>query len=191
MSLVQSPNSSVFSSIETLERILMVHPVQGNLIIPPLCESYHTSGANFDKCAGPIQNNYTCGELAVFPSDYVGVIEVCPFVNGPCALDGPNGVGIPNSDFLLFVSASSTSKESHNRHFSIHLVLIIGDCSGGTLAYASTCMLDSNDNYRPVAGYINICPSVSYLFKHAHCYRLELKNRMLLSSAKQSSLYLF
>ena len=37
---------------------------------------------------------------------------------------------------------------------------ILADCAGGTLAYASACMLDVNDNNRPVAGYINICPSV-------------------------------
>ena len=35
-------------------------------------------------------------------------------------------------------------------------------CSGGTLAYASHCMLDSSDNNRPIAGFINICPSVRY-----------------------------
>ena len=42
-------------------------------------------------------------------------------------------------------------------HNCIHIVT----CSGGTLAYASYCMLDISDNNRPVAGYINICPSVS------------------------------
>jgi len=38
---------------------------------------------------------------------------------------------------------------------------LLGTCNRGTLAYASHCMLDMSDNYRPVAGYINICPSVS------------------------------
>jgi len=166
MSLVQSPNSSVFSSIETLQNILMVHPVQGNLTIPPRCERYHASGTNFDKCASLIQRSYRCGEMAVIPSDYVGVIEVCPSANGPCILDGPDGVGIPDSDFLLFVSAFSTSEDISNTNlFCIYI--LIDDCSGGTLAYASTCMLDSSDNNRPVAGYINICPSVS---NHNQCY---------------------
>ena len=32
------------------------------------------------------------------------------------------------------------------------------------MAYASHCMLDMSDNYRPVAGFINICPSVSLLY---------------------------
>ena len=34
-------------------------------------------------------------------------------------------------------------------------------CFSGALAYASYCMLDISDNNRPVAGHINICPSVS------------------------------
>jgi len=113
MSIVQSPSGSVFRSIETLERLLMVHPVQGNLIIPPNCGNFYTSGANRDKCSGPIQSSYNCGGLAVIPSNYVGVIEVCSSANGPCSLEGPNGAGIPGADFLLFVSASSTGKETH------------------------------------------------------------------------------
>ena len=37
---------------------------------------------------------------------------------------------------------------------------ITANCNRGALAYASQCMLDVSDNNRPVAGYINICPSV-------------------------------
>ena len=49
------------------------------------------------------------------------------------------------------------------KHFSRWLTILSSDsCSGGTLAYASHCMLDMGDNYRPVAGYTNICPSVSW-----------------------------
>ena len=42
------------------------------------------------------------------------------------------------------------------------MYLILAGCSGGTLAYASYCMLDISDNNRPIAGHINICPSVRY-----------------------------
>lgn len=140
---VRPTNSSVSASIETLEKILMVHPVQGNLVIPPMCDAVFTSGPNVGKCQYPLpQNPYECGEQANISEEYIGVREVCTSFDGPCSLQGPNNTGIPNADFLLFVSASSTS-----------------DCAGGTLAYASACMLDVNDNNRPVAGYINVCPS--------------------------------
>ena len=100
---------TVSASIETLERILMVHPVQGNLVIPPSCDEF-TSGPNAGKCRPPLQNtyNYSCGELAVIPQEYIGVREFCSSFNGPCSLQGPNSTGIPDADFLLFVSASST-----------------------------------------------------------------------------------
>ena len=44
---------------------------------------------------------------------------------------------------------------------------IVG-CSGSTLAFASHCVLDSSDNNRPVVGFMNICPLVSYL--HVYIY---------------------
>lgn len=104
-------NDSVSASIETLQRVLMVHPVQGNLVIPPMCDEF-TLGRNVGKCSDPLppQNNYTCGELAVISQEYIGVREVCSTSDGPCTIQGPNGTGIPNADFLLFISASSTRK---------------------------------------------------------------------------------
>ena len=107
---VRSTNSSVSASIETLEKILMVHPVQGNLVIPPICNEF-TSGPNVGKCQYLLpQNLYECGELANISEEYIGVREVCTSLDGPCSLQGPNSTGIPNADFLLFVSASSTCK---------------------------------------------------------------------------------
>jgi len=87
----------------------MVHPVLGNLIIPPTCTEY-TSGVNKGKCRSPLpsQNSYNCGNYGTISSSYIGVREVCnsSSVRSSCTLQGPNGVGIPNADYLLFVSAS-------------------------------------------------------------------------------------
>ena len=103
--------STVSTSIETLQNLLMVHPVQGNLLIPPMCNAVFTSGPNVGKCQYlPPQSEYVCGELAVISPEYIGVREVCTSFDGPCSLQGPNGTGIPNADFLLFVSAFSTCK---------------------------------------------------------------------------------
>ena len=103
--------STVSDSIETLQKVLKVHSVEGNLVIPPLCDEF-TSGPNVGKCQYPLppQSNYDCGELAVISQEYIGVREVCASFDGPCSLQGPNSTGIPNADFLLFVSAFPTCK---------------------------------------------------------------------------------
>ena len=44
-SQVEAPNGPLFNSIKTLSSILMVRPVQGNLVIPPKCKE-HNSGRN-------------------------------------------------------------------------------------------------------------------------------------------------
>ena len=43
--------------------------------------------------------------------------------------------------------------------YFIFTLLFVGDCEGGTLAYAFACLHDDNNN-RPLAGYTNICPAV-------------------------------
>ena len=108
---LQGENSLLTRSIRTLESILMVHPVQGNLRIPPMCTEY-TSGVNKGKCRSPLpsQSGYDCGEFGTIPLSYIGVREVCTSSSSTCTLQGPNGVGLPNADYLLFVSASSTCK---------------------------------------------------------------------------------
>jgi len=92
----------------------MVHPVQGNLRIPPECTEY-TSGVNMGKCRSPLpsQSNFVCGRFGTIPLSHIGVREVCTSYNqnSSCTLQGPDGVGLPNTDYLLFVSASSSSSK--------------------------------------------------------------------------------
>ena len=45
----------------------------------------------------------------------------------------------------------------------IHISIVVDDCADGTLAYASSCYFD-DANYRPLAGFTNICPQVCALF---------------------------
>ena len=112
--ILQGTDSILFRSIKTLESILMVHPVQGNFIIPPMCTEY-TSGVNEGKCRSPLptQSDYRCRDfLDAIPPSYIGVREVCTSPNSTtsCTLQGPNGTGIPNTDYLLFVSTISSGK---------------------------------------------------------------------------------
>ena len=108
---LQGSDTPLSRAIDTLESLLLVHPVQGNLIIPPTCREY-TSGSNEGKCRSPLpsQRNYECGEFGVIPLSYIGTREVCTSSNGLCTMQGPNSTGLPNADYLLFVSASFTCK---------------------------------------------------------------------------------
>ena len=111
---LRGPNSVLSRVIKTLESVLMVHPVEGNLRIPPECTEY-TSGVNKGKCRSPLpsQSNFICGRFGTIPLSYIGVREVCTSYNqsSSCTLQGPDGVGLPNTDYLLFVSASSRSSK--------------------------------------------------------------------------------
>lgn len=106
--LLNQSNSRLSRSIEILESILMVNPLEGNFILPPICNEYN-SGINEGRCEDPLPLNvtYNCGEFGVVPDEYIGVRAVCP-ANESCYLDGPNGTGISDTDYLLFVSAVNT-----------------------------------------------------------------------------------
>jgi len=110
---MQGEDSLLTRSIRALESVLMVHPVEGNLRIPPMCTEY-TYGVNNGKCRSPLppQSDYDCGEFGTIPLAYIGVREVCTssWESSSCSIQGPNGTGLSNADYLLFVSASFTSK---------------------------------------------------------------------------------
>jgi len=110
-SYVRGPNSVLSDSIKTLESILMVHPVQGNLIIPPICETW-SYGSNEGRCMDPLpsQNHFKCGEFSTIPLSYIGTREVCTSSTGSCTAEGPDNSGLPNADYLLFVSATSSGE---------------------------------------------------------------------------------
>ena len=76
-----------------------------------MCTEY-TFGLNEGRCQSPLpsQANYECGEFGIIPLSYIGTREACTSSFGTCTTQGPDGPGLPNADYLLFVSASSTRK---------------------------------------------------------------------------------
>ena len=125
-SQLEAPDSPFFDAVKTLSSVLMVQPVQGNLIILPICTEY-TGGDNEGKCTAPLpsQSNFKCGEFGIIPTEYIGTREVCPSASTPsnCFEQGPNGPGIPNTDYLLFVSAINTCKLCILSKYKIHMLL--------------------------------------------------------------------
>ena len=107
---VQGNDSPLYRAIDTLQNLLLVHPVQENLIIPPECKEYK-SGSYEGKCKSlPSQSDFKCGEFGVIPLSYIGTREVCRPGRGSCRVGGPDGPGLPNADYLLFVSVSDSCK---------------------------------------------------------------------------------
>ena len=127
---IQGDSSPLSRAIDTLQSTLMVHPVQGNLTIPPICTEF-TYGLNEGKCIWPLpsQSDYVCGEFGVIPLSYIGTREVCGTSDGICISEGPDGPGLPNADYLLFVSATFTGK-----------LLCSVCCTSGSLFLMELCM---------------------------------------------------
>ena len=115
---LQGDNSPLSRAINTLQSLLLIRPVQGNLTIPPKCLEY-TSGVNEGKCVSPLppQSDYKCGRYGVIPPSYIGTREVCNSSNSLCTIEGPDGPGLPNADYLLFVSVASTCKHLASTYY--------------------------------------------------------------------------
>ena len=65
---------------------------------------------NKGKCMSPLpsQDDHECGEFGIIPLSYIGTREACTTSYGSCTTEGPDGTGLPNADYLLFVSAAFT-----------------------------------------------------------------------------------
>jgi leishmanolysin-like peptidase len=134
------------SALDWVQHALRVEPVSSTLLAAPFCSSSF-SGAGWTQCASataPTCGVNSDGSSYSIPSSLLASITTCSSCSGSGSCSGCStssaGAGATDADFVLFVSAVNT-----------------GSCSGGTLAYASTCQRDQWD--RPIFGYANFCPS--------------------------------
>jgi len=86
--------------LSLISQTLLVRPISGGFTIPPECTEY-TSGANVGKCR-VMHTNTRCGSYTV-PHQFVGRKKLCSSFSGSCYDSGPDGGGVANTDFLLFV----------------------------------------------------------------------------------------
>lgn len=152
VSLVASSSASVADvvtnhivprAIRRLQEVLEVKPRSEPLQMNRDCGSFWTNsgGKCAEKPTDPVCGFSSTGSVVRPPTSIIGSSEWYP--NGPNlppSTVAAGGQGIPNTDFLVFVTAIGGSA-----------------CSGGTLAYAGTCQRDSLD--RPIVGLLNFCPS--------------------------------
>jgi len=103
------------AALVRLQKAFFVHPVTGNLLLHQQCARYYVDPYKCIQYYAAV-----CGDIAI-SNQY---------------LEEQGGTGIPNADYLVYVTALPTQ--------------------GSTLAYAAACQFDSQG--RPVAGYINFGP---------------------------------
>ncbi|VFV17678.1 Hypothetical predicted protein [Lynx pardinus] len=145
-----------------LQGVLAVPPVQGPLLLSRDPAQYchavwgDPDTPNYHRCSllNPGYKGESCLGVKI-PDAHLRGYALWP-EQGPPQLVQPDGPGVQNTDFLLYVRIAHTSK-----------------CHGepSIIAYAACCQLDSED--RPLAGTIVYCaqhlasPSLSHTVSHS------------------------
>eukprot|EP01084_Bolivina_argentea_P165407 287368_1 len=113
---------------------ISIIPVDGTWFFQRQCYLYYNMNG-YKSCTSYFPP--TCLSANV-PDEHIGDALLYD-ANSETASTLPGGVGVSNTDLVIYVTYYSTST-----------------CSGNTLAYAGPCALDQYG--RPMAGNINICP---------------------------------
>eukprot|EP00079_Xenopus_tropicalis_P039030 XP_017952801.1 PREDICTED: leishmanolysin-like peptidase [Xenopus tropicalis] len=94
-------------------------------------------------CHGACSESTRSGPVIV-PEEHLQQCRVCSETQWHCGPSGPpDGPGIPDTDFVLYVSAMTTERCSQEN----------------IVAYAAYCQLEAEMD-RPIAGYANLCPNM-------------------------------
>uniref|UniRef100_A0AAZ3PM81 Leishmanolysin-like peptidase n=1 Tax=Oncorhynchus tshawytscha TaxID=74940 RepID=A0AAZ3PM81_ONCTS len=139
---------AVREAVGIVSNLLSVNRVPGHLLLSRNINKYckfiwrNASAANYNKC-GRANENYrteTCLDV-IIPDDHLRGCSVYSEPDAPTmTVIRPEGAGLPDTDFLLYLHAQSTDK-----------------CRAepSVLAYAVHCQTDSQG--RPLAGVVVIC----------------------------------
>jgi len=134
-------------------RVGVKHPVQGNLRLTPFCSAVYKVPAGCSPsgsvgcewyCAtvsNSAQDSGSCGPMgARHKWEYFGPYETCDSAL-ECVTHSGDNTGVPNADMILYVTMDASF------------------CGiGGIIGAARPCLQDPLTN-RPVAAYINFCPT--------------------------------
>ncbi|XP_074150359.1 ciliated left-right organizer metallopeptidase isoform X1 [Sminthopsis crassicaudata] len=144
-------------AIHRIQEVLAVPPVQGSLLLSRDPERYcqaiwrDPDSPNHYKCSllNPSYVGENCMGVKI-PDSHLRGYSLWP-EQGPPELIQPDGPGISNTDFLLYVQVAHTLKCHHEPSI---------------IAYAACCQLDSQD--RPLAGAITFCTHHISSLHHSH-----------------------
>eukprot|EP01137_Pigoraptor_chileana_P028441 Opistho-2@12427 len=125
------------TAVARFKEMLRVIPVQGNLGLTFPCNGLLECDDGRRRCS-MYNTDMFCGGTVKVPRAHLGKLTVYSECSETGTVDDYGG-GVPDSDFILYVTAVTTN------------------CAASTIAYANWCSQDQND--RPIAGYVNLCPS--------------------------------
>ncbi|XP_066579039.1 ciliated left-right organizer metallopeptidase [Amia ocellicauda] len=135
-------------ALSTLTRALSVSRVQGRLLLSRDIGSYcrytwrNSSAANYNRC-GRANENYrteTCLDITIPDDHLAGCAVYLDPDSASMTLLRPQGAGLPDTDFLLYLHTDNTDKCR---------------AQSSVVAYAAQCQSDAMG--RPVAGVVVIC----------------------------------
>lgn len=99
-------------AVDLLSEALSVHRVQGKFRIEPnfACSTTFACGGGTCSCdaASTTITPRTCGALLTIPDEHIGAVPACNASVSQCVLVGPNGAGLDDTDFALYVTAIQT-----------------------------------------------------------------------------------
>ena len=127
------------------------------LLLPRYCES-SWGPAHGNRCQR-VQPIRTC-LLSEHDPRFFGPYTTCSQPESSSCVKHPGGEGVPNADFVLYVSADEAL------------------CKDGMVAFAGACELDPA-TMRPVAGEINFCPDYILTGPEHWGYMLDTSVRLL------------
>lgn len=135
-----------------VKKILAVIPSEEELLLKrDACRKNWYKGRNEGKCAS-IKKNYVgefCLDNFMIPDEHLEAFYTWTNKPLPDKTWYTEGKGVRNADYILYVQAMTT-KACMNNYIS-------GKLENSLIAYASYCKQGPND--RPIAGYLNICPT--------------------------------
>ncbi|KAL7880507.1 hypothetical protein SRHO_G00027610 [Serrasalmus rhombeus] len=153
--------AAVSEAVSTVSNLLSVMRVTGRLLLNRDINKYcrfiwrNSSSANYNRCGRANEKYRTESCLGVtIPDDHLSGYVVYPHPDQPnLQVLKPDGLGVPDTDFLLYMLTQSTDK--CRAHSSV-------------LAYSAHCQMDAEG--RPVAGVMIICrePLAMKEFSHQH-----------------------
>ncbi|KAL0970192.1 hypothetical protein UPYG_G00238550 [Umbra pygmaea] len=150
---------AVQEAVDVVSSYLSVNRVPGRLLLSrdmnKYCKSIwrNASAANYNRC-GRANENYrseTCLGVAI-PDDHLSGCVIYPEPDAPTrTVIKPEGAGLPDTDFLLYLNTQSTDK-----------------CKAkpSVLAYAVHCQTDSQG--RPLAGVVVVCREILSGDEYSH-----------------------
>ena len=116
---VLGPGGPLEQGLNLLSQALSVRRLQGDLVFKPTVscgnetEVCVAAGAGSCTCnsATAILPSLVCAEVP-FPNGHIGTAEtqLCNVATQQCVTFGPNGAGLADTDFVLYVTALQTGK---------------------------------------------------------------------------------